>query len=498
MLGKKKVRQGNLFGPVKRETRIGKELREVKEIMDFEWFRQECKDKFCETNGRPSISPEVLGAIIFLGYWYNITSDRELCEECEDRLSFREFIGLSDDDEVPVHSSLTHWRQRLGREVFQKFLTETIKIAKNVGLRPGRCRLFDSTLVKAQADMTGKSTIKLDPVENANDYLDALGEWEDASLPVESDEGEAGKKGGSGWKRDEAKRKIREGVKIPVNTHDMDAKVLFKPNQKVDFYHKCHFSFDASSGLVMDADAGHVPDATKMVEFLASEKEPVDTVGGDCGYFTIESQKWLKDKGITSLISVHDKSNNAGRVFGIDAFMYDEEKDEYVCPEGHVLKRYGSHDSGKKRYRIGKNRCTGCELSSYCFRAGEGGKQREITVNIDREIVEEAKARNRAWRYRRIRIRRSIVCEGSISTMKHYGGLGRARGIGEEAMAIQAKMAAVVNNIKKVLRFVERQERSVSDEIMTVYGCISSVVKWIFGRTTSSKWKFAEISALAA
>lgn len=498
MLGKRKRRQENIFGPARRETRISKELGEVKEILDFEWFRQECKDKFSDTNGRPSIAPEVLGAIIFLGFWYNITSDRELCEECEDRLSFREFIGISDEDEVPVHSSLTHWRQRLGREVFQKFLTETIKIAKKAGLRPGRCRLFDSSLVKAQADLTGPSTIKLDPIEHTNDYLDALGEWEDEPLPGGSDDEEAGKKGGSGWKLKEAKRKIREGVKIQVNAHDVDAKVLSKPNQKVDFYHKCHFSFDASSGLVMNADAGHVPDAIKMVEFLASPEEPVDTVGGDCGYFTIESQKWLKRKGITSLISVHDKSNNAGRAFGIDAFSYDRSNDEYICPAGHVLRRSGTAASGKKIYRTGKNKCTGCKLCQYCFRAGEGGNHRSLTVNIDRGVVEDAISRNRSWRYMRIKTRRSIVCEGNISTMKHYGGLGRARGIGEESMAIQAKMAAAINNLKKVLKFVRRQGHVGMNDLMTACGYIRSAIRFIFGHATSGKQKTAEILLLAA
>lgn len=174
MLGKKKARQENLFSPVSRE------LKAVRELLDFGWFREAVKGKFCLDNGRPSIAPEVLAAMMFLGYWFNITSDRDLCEECEDRLSFREFIGISDEDEVPVHSSLTHWRQRLGRDVFYGFIEHTIEVATQQGLKPGRCRLYDSTLVKAQAAVTGHATVSLDSVRDANDYLDALGQWEDA------------------------------------------------------------------------------------------------------------------------------------------------------------------------------------------------------------------------------------------------------------------------------------------------------------------------------
>lgn len=295
-----------MFSPLRRKTRISKELSSLKRILDFNWFREEIKEKFCEDNGRPSIAPEVLGSMMVLGYWFNITSDRELCEECEDRLSFREFIGISDDEEIPVHSSLTQWRQRLGRDMFHKFLEKSIEAAVKAGLRPGRCRLFDSTLVKASADKTGTATVKLDVMNQTNDYLEALGEWKDPQLPDESH------KGGSGWRAQENRRKLKEDEPVWVNTHDPDAKLLSHPNKKTDFYHKCHFELDASSGLVMNADAEHVGDSVKMVEFLNSESSKVDTVVGDKGYFSGESQRWLSERGITSMISVPNKDNSGG------------------------------------------------------------------------------------------------------------------------------------------------------------------------------------------
>ena len=38
---------------------------------------------------------------------------------------------------------------------------------------------------------------------------------------------------------------------------------------------------------------------------------------------------------------------------------------------------------------------------------------------------------------------------------KHYG-LGRARWLGEDAMAIQAALAGAVHNYKKILKFVQK------------------------------------------
>lgn len=469
MLGRKKARQDSLFAPMRRETRVSRELKWLKEQVSFESLREVAKDRFADGTGRPSIPPEVLGSMMLLGFWFNIPSDRELCEECEDRLSFREFIGLSDEDEVPVHSSLTHWRKRLGREAFREFLHHTVEVCAGVGLKPGRCRMFDSSLVKAQADPGGKSRIDIDPVSQTNDYLEALGEWEDAE-PIDPEtavktEGKkqrasSGSKHG-GRRKKINKRKLKVGKPIAVSANDMDAKLLSRPGKKTDFFHKCHLEFDSKTGIALNADAEHLADDLKMVEFLSRESHPLDTVVADTGYFTGESQKWLKSRGLTSLISVRDNSNNGGRVFGLDAFMYHPSLDEYVCPAGIRLTRQGVSSTGEVRYATPRDSCVLCEFREQCFQPRHLGSWRQLTLSADREIVEEARQRNRSNRYFRLKVKRSIVCEGGIAAMKRYNGLGRARGIGEESMAIQTMMSAAVFNLKKALKFAKLQGDTV-------------------------------------
>jgi transposase len=488
VLGKRRERQGSLFAPIRRETRVGRELDRLKGIIDFGWLRKACADKFAD-DGRPSIAPEVLGAMMLLGFWFNIASDRELCEECEDRLSFREFIGICDDDEVPVHSSLTHWRKRLGKEVFGQFLQCSIDVANGVGLRPGRCRMFDSSLVKAQADAHSPARIDLDPVVNANDYLEALGEWEEDPEPDSEHEGsdenqdakpkkphKPSKFKHGGNRKKNAKKRLAGGKPISVNTHDLDAKLLSRPGKKTDFFHKGHFEFDASSGLVMNADGGHIYEPVKMVEFLAGERYAVDTAVGDTGYFEGASQRWLKDSGICSHISVRDNSNNTGRVFGIDAFAYDAGNDSYTCPAGIQLRRQGTGRDGEKRYANSIGSCVGCEYRQYCFQDERSSDRRQLTRCPERTLVAEAHARNCCNRARRLKVKRSIVCEGGIATMKNYGGLGRARWIGEEAMAIQCLMAGTVLNLKKTLRHIAKLEKEAQSALPPAFRLLCSLL----------------------
>lgn len=466
MLGPKKARQESLFSPVRRETRVSKELKELKEFLDFDWLRKEVEEKFASC-GRPSIAPEVLGAMVFLGFWFGIPSDRELCEECEDRLSFREFIGISDEDEVPVHSSLTHWRTRLGREIFQKFLKHSLELAVSAGLKLGRCRMFDASMVKAQAG-TGKSKIEIDPVVDANDYLDALGHWEEPQPQQETEHDGSGdgkdgpgKAGNSGkpLSKSDSKR-LNGGKPIYLCANDLDARYLSRRGMKASFQHKTHFEFDASSELVVNADAGHVADHVKMMEFLDAELYAVDTVVADTGYFEVKSQEKLKSRGVCSLISVRDNSNNGGRVFGIDAYVYLADSDEYVCPEGKRLTRQGTSAEGERRYATARGSCAECEMRPYCFQGKRMGTRRQLTLCAGRELVEEARKRNLSNRYRRLKVKRSIICEGSFGTMKSHYGFGRARWLGEEAMAIQALMCGMVHNLKKLMKFRERMREA--------------------------------------
>lgn len=55
------MRQESLFSPLRRETRVSKELAALKRVLDLSWFREAVADKFVLDNGRPSVSPEVLG-----------------------------------------------------------------------------------------------------------------------------------------------------------------------------------------------------------------------------------------------------------------------------------------------------------------------------------------------------------------------------------------------------------------------------------------------------
>jgi transposase len=128
-------------------------LRKIRRVLDLSFVRELTKTFYCDDNSRPSIDPEVFFRMQVIAYLYGIGSDRQLCEETQVNLAYRWFIGLSLEDDVPDHSSLTRIRDRFGEEVFKEVFERVVQQCQKVGLVKGRKIIADATLIEADASL---------------------------------------------------------------------------------------------------------------------------------------------------------------------------------------------------------------------------------------------------------------------------------------------------------------------------------------------------------
>jgi len=419
MLGKQQVRQENLFFP-SRQQATGKHnfLRQINENVDFTGFRQKAAPHFSDI-GRPSIDPVAMLKMMFLGYLFDIRSDRMIVEEVIDRDSFREFAGYGCDDSIPTHANFTRWRQRLGPEVFKDCLVDILTQCKAGGMRLGNCRLFDSTRVKARASTNSSAKVELEPEVQPQEYLEAFE-----------------------WQEDDP-----HGRKLVVNTNDPEAKLIRHGNEPSRFVHKVHMGVDSKTGLVTDVMVSHRADHQVMIELLR-EEEGIDCVGADKGYCATECFRELEAMGIKAFIPVLDHSNDKGDKYHLSDFAYRAEDDTFACPAGRTLRMICAQPAkNRKTYAAKQSDCAQCPLRDRCT----NGKRRTLTVSADRPLIDRMKFYALLPRYARVMSRRKAVMEGTFAHAKAWCGMSRARGIGRDAMEIQATLVAVVINVKKLL-----------------------------------------------
>ena len=87
-------------------------LRLIDKYIDFSFIKEKTKDLYYE-KGRPAFNPEMLIRILLIGYLFDITGERKLCEDINMNLAYRWFSGLDIDDKVPDHSTFS--KNRHGR-----------------------------------------------------------------------------------------------------------------------------------------------------------------------------------------------------------------------------------------------------------------------------------------------------------------------------------------------------------------------------------------------
>ncbi len=111
MMGKHENQKSLFSYSVDLDNRVREDhpLRRVAEVVDFSLVRGEVKEKY-GANGNGSVDPEVILKLMFLLFWDDVRSERELMKVLAERLDYLWFIGYGLDDEIPDHSVLSKAR----------------------------------------------------------------------------------------------------------------------------------------------------------------------------------------------------------------------------------------------------------------------------------------------------------------------------------------------------------------------------------------------------
>lgn len=172
-----------------------------------------------EGPGRPGYRPLAMFKALLLQSLYGL-SDAELEEALGDRLSFRRFVGLSLEDEVPDHTTICRFRNRLiEADLLDKLFAELDRQLEAAGVILRRGTMLDATLIE-----TGAAR----PPRGEDEALDP-----DAGFARRS-----GKPGSTyGYKAhvgvDEGSGLIRSVITTPANVNDtVTADALIRGDEK--------------------------------------------------------------------------------------------------------------------------------------------------------------------------------------------------------------------------------------------------------------------------
>lgn len=131
---------------------LGDRLELMKRQIDWKPFIKIVKDAFdndTELGGRPNTDEKVVVRCMLLQAWYGL-SDPELEFQCNDRISFQNFIGL--DQKIPDFSTIWRIRDRLKERGKEKLIWEELqRQLDDKGYEVKRGVIQDASFIEADA-----------------------------------------------------------------------------------------------------------------------------------------------------------------------------------------------------------------------------------------------------------------------------------------------------------------------------------------------------------
>ena len=365
MMGRNSGSHDKLFYSFNLEDHVPQRhlLRGIDHFLDLSDLRQHLTEFYSHT-GRPSIDPELMIRMLIVGYSFGIRSERRLCEEVHLNLAYRWFCRLGLEDQAPDHSTFS--KNRHGRfrdsDTFRYLFETVLQRCMKEGLVRGEGFATDASIIKADAQrlhsVPGEEAMKWTLSEDApravREYLEALEATNDAPSF------------------------------IPKFVSTADPSATWTGATGLAFFAYCtNYLIDLKAGIIVDVEASVVNkiaevEATKLMISRVEDKFDIkpERLVGDTNYGSAAMLNWLVNENqIEPHVPVNDKSDRTDGTLSRSDFIWDEQADEYRCPEGKALRknwrpfknpRSGVHKDDTMRYRAKLSDCSSCAQKKLC------------------------------------------------------------------------------------------------------------------------------------
>ena len=338
-------------------------LRGIDRFFDLGELREHLAAFYSHT-GRPSIDPDLMIRMLIIGYCFGIRSERRLCEEVHLNLAYRWFCRLGLEDNVPDHSTFSKNRHGRFREsdAFRHVFEGVLRRCMSEGLVRGEGFAIDASVVRADANrargVPGEQAMNWKSGTGATravrEYLSALEE----ANPTET-------------------------MPKSVSLTDPAARYTAAPGGPAFYDYSTNYLVDVDAGIIVDVEATPAlrtdeVNATRTMVDRVEERfhlKPSRLIG-DMAYGAAELLGWMvNEKAIEPHVPVWDKTQRNDETLSSNDFQWDEQADQYRCPQGHVLrnqwrafKNLRTHITKADTiiYRSSQSDCATCQMKPRC------------------------------------------------------------------------------------------------------------------------------------
>jgi len=429
--------------------------------------------------GNPPYHPKMMLKILFYGYAASTFSSRKIAKGAETDVAFIFLSGM----QKPDFRTISDFRKNNLEELSSLF-AQIVILCKKLGLVELGHISLDSTVVKANAskdktydeerlileEQTISKKIKelLNAAQAADDEEDRIfgPDRRGDEIPEELRSQEKRLE-----KLKEAKKKLKEESLKALNLTDPDATFQRQKSQITTGY-RAEVAVDGKEQVIVACDVTNEANDTRQLIPLIeqtthnlpeiSKRERV-RVSADSGFSSTKNLKELESKTYIDayIPDVKYQAQQRGNLTDEDSafhkkhFVYDSEKDIYLCPN-HKELTFSYREIDERGRSLSKYSCHQCQGCKYLSRCTKSPKGRTIKVFDNVNLIYAMRQKLNTVYGKRIYSRRKVIPEPVFGNIKHNLRFREFLLRGLKKVKAEFTLIAIVHNILKIARFLRK------------------------------------------
>jgi transposase len=343
------------------------------EVLDFDKLGIRITEK---KEGSPEYNPKAMLKLLIYGYSYGWRSSRKLERATHHDLSFIWLMGGL----KPDHKTISRFRKN-NKEAIIKVMKQCARICIEIDLIEGNTLFLDGTKMRGNASINqtrSKEYLKKE-LENIDKTIEKIlnecektDESEKSSLvemPKQLNEEKTLK-----TTIEKLIKTMEDKGKETINLTDEECAIM-KGRQGTHAGSNAQIVVDEKHGLIVSVDV--VTDNNDLNQFSKQVDKANEVLGKNCktacsdaGYSNVKDLEKTVEKSIEVIVPNQKQAAHKSKEepFSKEQFIFDEEKNIYMCPEEKELKKIG-HDKTNKEYKYqisNRSDCLNCKNYGIC------------------------------------------------------------------------------------------------------------------------------------
>ena len=459
-------------------------LRQIKELVDFEFIYDELLDKYCLDNGRNAVPPIRMFKYLLLKAIYDL-SDVDVVERSKYDMSFKYFLDMAPEETVINPSSLTKFRKLRLKDMnlLDMLIAKTVQIALDKEIIKSKSIIVDATHTKSrynqktprqalqeQTKKLRRTVYEMDetmkekfPNKNMEDSLEKELEYCKQLLSVIKDNEDVCSYPKVQEKLNLLEESVNDDLEHLETSKDNDAKIGHKTADTSFFGYKTHIAMTEERIITAATiTSGEKIDGKELPALIRKSRATgmkVETVIGDKAYSSKENIDAAKDNHY-ELISRLNSIVTQGNRTKPDEFEFNKDAGMYQCTAGHLAihkyldKRKTEGKNPRMTYFFDIEKCKRCPYKAGCYK--EGAKKKTYTETLICDSHSEQAQFQETEHFKEMAKERYKI-EAKNSELKHRHGYDVASSSGLIGMEMQGAMTIFVVNLKRIIKLISEK-----------------------------------------